>query len=122
MVPKLMPQKNEKLLIYEKLVDLLKYSKNLLNKYPKSERFDICTDIKRYIYDSIEISLYAWRETDKKKRYEYLNKLDIKLFTLKALVRISLDSKYISIKNFMVWNEKIGEIGKMVGGWMKKCQ
>ncbi len=22
----------------------------------------------------------------------------------------------------MVWNEKIAEIGKMIGGWMKTCQ
>ena len=28
----------------------------------------------------------------------------------------------ILLLNYMVWNEKISEIGKMVGGWLKTCQ
>ena len=41
-----MPKKDNRLIIYEKATNLIIYSKNLLNKYPKSERFDLCADIK----------------------------------------------------------------------------
>lgn len=40
-----MPKVDNRLVIYEKINKLIIYSKNLLNKYPKSERFDLCTDM-----------------------------------------------------------------------------
>lgn len=39
---------DDRLVIYQKFTNLIYYSKNLLNKYPKSERFDLCSDIKMY--------------------------------------------------------------------------
>ena len=43
---------DNKLLTYQKMVNLIYYSKNLLKKYPKSERFDLCCDIKNILYDT----------------------------------------------------------------------
>ena len=117
-----MPKKDNRLIIYEKSTNLLIYSKNLLNKYPKSERFDLCADIKNIIYDVIEKVVFAWKEKDKNERVKILNKIDSKLYLLKTLVRLSYEFKYITDKNYMTWNLHISEIGKMVGGWIKSCQ
>ena len=46
-----MPKKDNRLIIYEKINNLIFYSKNLLQKFPKSERFDLCTDIKNELYN-----------------------------------------------------------------------
>lgn len=88
-----MPKKDNRLIIYEKMNGLIFYSKNLLTKFPKSERFDLCTDIKENLYSN-----------------------------LRTMTRLSYEYKYITPKNYMVWNEKISEIGKMIGGWLKTCQ
>ena len=117
-----MPKKDSRLIIYEKMTQLIFYSKNLTAKFPKSERFDLCTDIKENLYCNLRNIIYAWKEKDLEKRVEYLTKVDVDLYILKTMTRLSYEYKYITPKNYMVWNEKIAEIGKMVGGWLKACQ
>ena len=117
-----MPKKDERLIIYEKMTQLIFYSKNLMIKFPKSERFDLCTDIKENLYGNLRNIIYAWKERNTLKRAEILNKIDVELYVLKTMTRLSYEYKYITPKNYMVWNEKISEIGKMVGGWLKACQ
>lgn len=117
-----MPKKDSRLIIYEKMNVLIFYSKNLIQKFPKCERFDLCTDIKQNLYTNLRYIIYAWKERDISKRLEILNKIDVELYVLKTLTRLSFEYKYITPKNYMVWNEKIGEIGKMIGGWIKQCQ
>ena len=117
-----MPKVDNRLVIYEKINKLIIYSKNLLNKYPKSERFDLCTDIKQNLYEILKQTIYAWKIIDNKERIKILKKIDVDLVVLKSLIRVSYEFKYITEKNFGVWSEKVTEIGKMVGGWTKTCQ
>lgn len=117
-----MPKIDNKLVIYEKMNELIIYSKNLLNKYPKSERFDLCADIKHEEYMVLKQIICAWKMKDIKEKMQVLNKIDIELIFLKSLVKISYVNKYITQKNFLVWSEKISELGKMIGGWIKTCQ
>lgn len=117
-----MPKKDSKLITYEKMNNLIYYSKNLLNKYPKSERFDLCSDIKNILYSTLRNIIFAWKEYKNIDKLRYLRIIDTDLVFLKSLVLISYKSKYISQKNFMVWNEHISEIGKLIGGWIKICQ
>lgn len=117
-----MPKKDNRLIIYEKVTNLIIYSKGLLNKYPKSERFDLCADIKNTLYQLIEMVIFAWKEKNSFERIKILNRIDSKLYLLKTLTRLSYEFKYITDKNYMTWNIHISEIGKMVGGWIKSCQ
>ena len=113
-----MAKRDSRLIIYEKIDELLFYSKNLLNKYPKSERFDLCTDIKKSCYEMLRLTMYAWKTKEKNKQLEYLEDCDIELAVLKNLVRVSYKLQYINDKNYMTWSEKLSEIGKMLGGWI----
>ena len=116
-----MPKKDDKLIVYEKFVMLIYYSKNLLNKFPKSERFDLCADIKQILYKDIRHILYAWKEYNNSEKLKHLRAVDIDLMVLKALIRIAYKYQYISQKNYMTWNENVSEIGRLIGGWMKVC-
>ena len=104
-----MPKIDNRLVTYQKMTNLIYYSKNLLKKYPKSERFDLCNDIKNVLYENLKYIVYAWKA--------YGN-----LVVLKSFITISYKSMYINQKNYMVWNEQVDEIGKLIGGWMKSCQ
>jgi hypothetical protein len=66
--------------------------------------------------------MYAIKAKDDDERYKYLKDADVQLYVLKTLTRLSFEFKYITSKNYMVWDNHITEIGKMVGGWLKKCQ
>lgn len=114
-------KKDDRLIVYEKTEKLLYFSKTLLNKFPKSERFDLCADIKNTIYEMLKCEMYAWKARAKNDKLKYIEKADILSAFLKTLTMIAYNFKYITDKNYMTWNEKIGEIGKMLGGWYKSC-
>lgn len=117
-----MAKKDNRLILYEKMINLISYSKNLIRKYPKSERYDLCEDIKKKEYEILSSILYAWKEYDSKRKIIYLRKIDVDLLVLKAMIRISYMEKYITDHNLMVWSEKVEEIGRLVGAWIKSCQ
>ncbi len=52
----------------------------------------------------------------KQSRLLILNKVDVKLKLLKTFVRISFDVKAIDQKKYIKLQEKLQEIGKMLGG------
>ena len=113
---------DNRLLTYQKLDNLIYYSKNLLKKYPKSERFDLCCDIKNNLYGSLRNTIFAWKAYKIEEKLKYLKIIDVDLVVLKSLVMISYKYQYITQKNYMVWTEHINEIGKLIGGWIKSCQ
>lgn len=117
-----MPKKDSRLIIYEKMCNLIFYSKNLMVKFPKVERFGMCTEIKKEELDIIRLIMCAWKEKDNKIRIQYLMKADVEIYVLKTYTRIAFKARYISDQNFKAWNEQLTEIGKMIGGWLKTCQ
>ena len=106
----------EKLVIRQKTTDMMKYAYPVLAQYPKSEKFSLCADIKRVMDQMLELIITAETKYFKKTT---LQDLDIEIAKLKAYIHLSYDLKFISGHTFKVWSEKVVEIGKMLGGWMK---
>jgi hypothetical protein len=48
-----------------------------------------------------------------------LQEFDVEITKLKAYLRLSHDLKFLPTKKYEVWSEKVVEIGKMLGGWLK---
>ena len=109
------------LLIYKKYTDLYFYAYNLLEKYPKAEKFALVTDIKNSMNNVIKNIFYAQKVSDSKKLY-YLNIIDAELLFQRFATRLSYNKKYISPNNYKTWSMKTAEIGRMLGGWMRSCQ
>ncbi len=112
---------NSDLLIYKKYTNLYYYAYNLLEKYPKSERFGLSSDIKNSMNTTIKNMLYA-QKVDRTKKMYYLNMIDAELLYQRFAIRLSYNRKYISPNNYKNWSIKVAEIGKMLGGWIKSCQ
>lgn len=110
------------LLIYKKYTDLYYYAYNLLEKYPKQERFALSTDIKNSLNDALKYMLYAQKIYDSKEKMKYLNLLDAELMYQRFMIRVSYSKRYISPNNYKTWTYKVSEVGKMLGGWIKSCQ
>ncbi len=60
--------------------------------------------------------------TDKKKKMILLNKASIKLDFLKILVRLLNDTKSINQKKYILLEDSLQEIGRMIGGWLKSLK
>lgn len=80
-------KKDDRLILYRRIEELIFYSKNLLIKFPKSERFTLSTDIMDSCYKMLKLILYAVKTNDNGKRIECLEECDIEKDYLKVLIR-----------------------------------
>ncbi len=114
--------KNDNLIIYQKYLELINYSNNILRKYPKKENFSLVQEIKNSIYVGLRSLLYAIKSYNKQEKLRNLNEFDINLTLLKIQVRLSHQYKYITIQNYETWSSLITDICNMLGGWIISCQ
>ena len=112
---------NNDLLIYKKYTEVYYYAYNLLEKYPKAERFGLVSDIKKSMNETLRYMLYA-QKLGKEYKMKYLNMIDAELLYQRFSIRLSYSRKYISNNNYKTWSLKVAEIGKMLGGWIKSCK
>lgn len=112
----------DNLIIYQKYMELLYYSNDIVRKYPKSETFALVKEIKENVYTGLKNIMYAIKSFRKQDKLIYLHALDINLCLLKVHVRLSYKYKYISQKNYESWSALITNICNMLGGWISSCQ
>lgn len=112
---------NTSLKIYQKYLELIYYSNDIVRKYPKSENFTLVKEIKSTLYTGLRNIMYAIKSYSKKDKLSYLNEFDINLNLLKVHVRLSYKYKYISTQNYQSWSNLITDICNMLGGWISSC-
>lgn len=106
----------EELKILQKVFDMMEYGYGALAQFPKSEKFALVTDIKRSMDTMLERVIEAQKKYYKKTT---LQELDVETAKLKAYLRLSYQLGFLPMKKYEIWSEKVVEIGKMLGGWLK---
>ena len=106
----------EELKIMQKVFDMMQYGYGALAQYPKSEKFALCTDIKRCMDTMLERTIEAQKKYYKKTT---LQDLDVEVAKLRAYLRLSHELGFLPMKKYEVWSGMAAEIGKMLGGWLK---
>ena len=106
----------QNLAIFEKTYELILWLYPTVNKFPKSQRFVLGQQIETAILKILEGIIEANQERNKTP---YLKKVSVELDKLRILIRVSKDLKFISIRQYGFVADKVNEIGKMLGGWIK---
>jgi len=106
----------EELKLYQKLTDFALYIFPIVDKFPKFEKFALCTQIKNCVIDLIRLCIRANKSRSKRP---ILYDLDVKFEELKFLLRFAHARKYLSHNSFRHSAERLIEIGKVLGGWIK---
>ena len=109
----------QNLAIFEKTYELILWLYPTVNKFPRSQRFVLGQQIENTILEILKGIIEANQERNK---LAYLKKISVELDKLRILVRLSKDLRFISIRQYSFAAEKINEIGKMLGGWIKSCR
>ena len=105
------------LVIFQKVYDLILWLYPTVNKFPKSQRFVLGQQIENTVLEILKGIIQANQESN---RLPYFKQISVDLDKLRILIRLSKDLKFISIRQYQFGAEKINEIGKILGGWMKK--
>jgi len=106
------------LTIFEKSYELILWIYPTVNKFPKSQRFILGQHIENTILKILEGIIEANQERNK---LPYLKQVSIDLDKLRILIRLSKDFRFLSIRQYEFVANKVNEIGKMLGGWIKSC-
>lgn len=59
---------------------------------------------------------------DKLEKLIYLKKASVKLDLLKFFLQVAWEIKSLDNKKYVAISEKIGDVGKMLGGWIKSLK
>lgn len=106
----------EQLPIFEKTYQIIRWLYPTINKFPKSQRFVLGQQIENSALSILTGIIAANGERDK---VPALKRVSASLDTLRILIRLSKDLEFISVKQYVFAAERVNEIGKMLGGWMK---
>ena len=116
-----MESKSSNLIIYQKYLELIYYSNDLLRKFPKSENFSLVKEIKESLYSGLHSLMYAIKLYSKQEKLKHLNDFDINLSLLKVQIRLAYKYKYISNQNYETWSRLITDICNLLGAWISSC-
>lgn len=102
--------------LLQKVEDMMVYGYPLLIQFPKTVKFSLAEDIRNSMIQILRLTISSEKKTSKRTTLEYL---DAENETLKYLLRVSMELKYLSKHHYGVWEKKLVEIGKMIGGLLK---
>jgi hypothetical protein len=104
--------------ILKKSYELYKVFHDYRKLVLKSDRFTIFQRSEDIIIDIVELFLEAGYSKSSNKA-PILEKASVKLNTLRFLIRLMKDTKSLDNKKYIILQEMIDEIGRMLGGWIR---
>ncbi len=94
---------------------------NIIPHIPKGARYTIGARIENKLLDLLELGYIAYF-TKKENKIEKVSECIFILDTIKFIIPIILDAKFISRRQFEEIALKLEEIGRMLGGWKNKLE
>jgi len=105
------------MLIVKKAYDFSKWLLQHTGKFPKSYRFSVAVRIENTMLEFTELVAVA---NSRHHKEALLKEADEVLVRLRLLVRLSFDMGFISLNSYEYASRQVAELGKMLGGWLKK--
>ena len=107
---------HKKLEIAQKVEDMILFAKPFLAQFPRSEKHTCAATIEAEMY-----TLLRWCVTAEcgYKMKTSIQEMDVSQKTIQRLIRLAMGQKFLPMKHYNSWSERLVEIGKMVGGLVK---
>lgn len=97
--------------------DLILYANVMVRQFPRHEKYQLATRITGLCYDLLEIAITTGKRLHKKTT---LTEMNVKHEVLRQLVNVAFELQYIDTKKHRTVSLIIDEVGKMLGGWIRK--
>ncbi len=104
--------------LYDKWRGIVEYLIELCGKYPKNVRFTLCDRIVNTALDVLEAILEAIYA---RQKVPILQAANLRMEKICALMQVSVNKKYISLRQYDHICTRINESGRMMGGWIRSC-
>ena len=107
--------------ILQKVYDFYRELYLVVEKMPKKDKYTLGEKMQKTTLDLMELLIKAGY-VEKIKKSPALDQAAVKLDLLKTLVRLAQDLKAISSNKYLLLEEKLQEVGRMLGGWIKSLK
>ncbi len=115
----LSPPRRSTLPIIQHLTTAYKLWHEYLPHVPKDARYTLGSKIGISLIETIE-AIFAASYLSREKKIAFLEKAVVKLDTANFFLQILWEIKALDNKKYAALSEKLGEIGRMLGGWMRQ--
>ena len=112
------PPSQAEISLVQKVFDFYKVCHESIKLFPKQERYSLGQKIENTTLEILEVTLRA-TYLPKYRKIEVVRLASDKTDLLKYLIRLAYETKSMNLKRYLTLEEKIIEIGKMLGGWIK---
>lgn len=106
------------LLVYKKTEVLLNYVYPILKNFPKSEKYGLSQEIRQAFYSLLKAIILG--NNVKSRRREYQAEADGYIKLLLIYFNLAYEQKYINQKTHYQTVLRVEEVGRLLGGWIKK--
>lgn len=108
------------LILHQKIYDFVNYAYPILNKYPKSERYELEARTKNHCFDMLEESVRFMNGSGVNRLYN----IDAEKLILVDLFTMAKDQniKAVGTKRVGVISGKLNEIGRITGGLIQSAK
>ncbi len=107
--------------IFKKTYELYKRLYGFRNAVSKQDRYTIWQRCETMMLDVLEGILLA-SQSSKYDKLPVLERVSQKLNFLRVFIRLMKEVKAIDNKKYVLLQQDIDEIGKMLGGWIKSAK
>ncbi len=101
--------------------ELYKIFHQCIRLFPKTEKYSLGQRTENVILDTLELGLRV-AYAPKTERLPLLKELDAKVQLLKTMIRLAHELRALDDKKYLALQEKLQEMGKMVGGWLRSTR
>jgi len=112
-----MSSKFQKENLVNRAFELLKYSIEFLQHYPKSHKFQLGDRIQNQLSDLLETYIRAFY-SPKQEKNKLLREANVLIEIIRHYVRLSFQLKLINAKRYASLAEELDEMGRMTGAWI----
>ncbi|MBU6500401.1 four helix bundle protein [Patescibacteria group bacterium] len=105
--------------IIQHLVAAYKTWHEFLPHVPKDARYSLGTKVDASFIETIE-AVFTASYLSRESKLPYLEKAAAKLDMVKFFLQIIWEVKALDNKKYITLSEKLDEIGRMLGGWLRK--
>lgn len=106
--------------VFQKSYDLYRVLHETVKKYPKADRYSLGETTKEKTLELIEAITKAGY-AKKEWKVSHIEQAIASLEIVKIFVRLGYDTKAIDQKRYIDLQDKVQEIGRMLGGWRKSA-
>jgi len=107
--------------IFKKTYELYKEFYGLRNSVARQDRYTIWQRCENLILDILENILWA-SQLSKTEKLPILEKTSLRLNFLRVFFRLCKETKVLDNKKYILFEEDVDEIGRMLGGWIKSTK